>query len=79
MHSLSPEPLATVNRKLDYLIEASTRLGRIDWKNIFVGSLVGLALQQLIPAGPALGELFRVAGHLLRNVLGGLTSPPLLH
>jgi hypothetical protein len=78
-YSLSPEPLAKINRKLDYLIDASTRLGRIDWKNLFVGALISLALRQLSPSGPGLRELFGAAGHLLRHVLGGITSPPLLH
>jgi hypothetical protein len=78
-YSLAGEPLAKVNRKLDYLIDASTRLGRIDWKNIFVSALISLALQQLSPSGPSLRELFAAAGHLLRHVLGGVISPPLLH
>lgn len=78
-YSLTGEPLAKVNRKLDYLIDASTRLGRIDWKNIFVGALLSLALQQLSPSGPGLRELFAAAGHLLRHVLGGVISTPLLH
>ncbi|MEI8013283.1 MAG: hypothetical protein WCH20_00455 [Nitrospira sp.] len=78
-YSLAGEPLATVNRKLDYLIDASTRVGRIDWKNIFVGALLSLALQQLSPSGPGLRELFAAAGHLLRHVLGGVISTPLLH
>jgi hypothetical protein len=78
-YSLASEPLAKVNRKLDYLIDASTRIGRIDWKNIFVGALLSLALQQLSPSGPGLRELFAAAGHLLRHVLGGVISPPLPH
>lgn len=78
-YSLASEPLAKVNGKLDYLIDASTRIGRIDWKNIFVGALVGLVLQQLIP-GSGFQDLIGVASHLLRRVLGGvISSPPLLH
>jgi hypothetical protein len=78
-YSLAGEPLAKVNRKLDYLIDASTRLGRIDWKNIFVGAIVGLVLEQLIPSGSGFQQLIGIAGHLLRHVLGGVISPPLLH
>lgn len=78
-HELSDEPLRRVNDKLDYLIDASTRLGRIDWKNLFVGALISLAIQQLTPSGPSLRELFGAAGHLLRYLLGGIISPPLLH
>ena len=77
-YSLAGEPLAKVNRKLDYLIDAATRLGRIDWKNIFVGALVGLILQQVIPSDSGFRELLGAAGHLLRHVLGGIMSPPLL-
>ncbi|MBK5282315.1 MAG: hypothetical protein JJE16_09525 [Nitrospiraceae bacterium] len=78
-YSLASEPLAKVNRKLDYLIDASTRVGRIDWKNIFVGALVGLVLQQLIPSDSGFQQLIGIAGHLLRHVLGGVIPPPLLH
>lgn len=78
-YSLASEPLATVNRKLDYLIDASKRLGRIDWKNIFVAALITLALERVIPSGSGLRELFGFAGNLLRHVLSGVISPPLLH
>ena len=78
-YSLADEPLAKVNRKLDYLIDASTRLGRIDWKNLFVGALISLAVQHLTPSSPGLRELLGTAWHLLRHVLGSVISPPLLH
>jgi hypothetical protein len=78
-YSLEGDSLTKINRKLDYLIDASTRLGRIDWKNLFVGALISLALQQLSPSGPGLRELVGAAGHLLRTVLAGVMSPPLLH
>lgn len=32
-----------VQEKLDYLIDRSKKMGRIDWKNLFVGTLMGLA------------------------------------
>ena len=57
-YCLAEEPLRRVHAKLDYLIDASTRVGRIDWKNIFVSSLIALALQQLSSTGPGLRELF---------------------
>ena len=78
-YSLGDEPLAEVNRKLDYLIDASIRLGRIDWKNICVATLFSLAVQYLTPSGPDVRELFSTAWHLLRHVLGSVVSPPLLH
>jgi hypothetical protein len=78
-YSLSSEPLAKVNRKLDYLIDTSTRLGRKDWTIMCVGILVSLAIPQLTPSGPGVRELFAVAWNLIRHVLGGVISPPLLH
>ena len=32
-----------INEKLDYLIHASKRMGRMDWKNVFVGAFVNIA------------------------------------
>jgi hypothetical protein len=78
-YTISSEPLAKVNRKLDYLIDASRRVGRIDWKTIFVGALVGLVLERLIPAGSGFQQLIGIAGYLLRHVFGNVISPPLLH
>jgi hypothetical protein len=78
-YSLPSEPLAKVNRKLDYLIDASTRIGRKDWTIMCVGILVSLAIPQLTPSGPGVRELFAVAWNLVRHVLGGVISPPLLH
>ena len=78
-YSLADEPLAEVNRKLDYLIDASSRLGRIDWKNIVIGALVTLALERVLRSGSGMSDLFGFAGHLLRQLLGGVISPPLLH
>ena len=78
-YTLESEPLARINRQLDYLIDASTRLGRIDWKNLFVGALISLALQQLPSSGPGVRELIAAAGHFLRHVLGSVLAPPLLH
>ena len=78
-YSLADEPLAQVNRKLDYLIDASTRVGRKDWKVLFLGILFTLVVEQLIPSGPGLRELFGIAGHLIHQLLGGGMSPPLPH
>ncbi len=33
-----------VQEKLDYLIDRSKKMGRIDWKNIFVATFMGLAV-----------------------------------
>jgi len=40
---LGDEQFGIVQNKLDYLIDRSKKMGRIDWKNLFVGTLMGLA------------------------------------
>lgn len=36
--------LEDANRKLDYLVEASTRLGRFDWRNLVVGVFMDIVV-----------------------------------
>ena len=78
-YTLDHEPLATFNRKLDYLIDASTRFGRKDWIILCIGLVMTLASPQLTPSGPSVQELFGIAWHLVRQLLGHVISPPLLH
>jgi hypothetical protein len=40
-HSLSKVQIQTLEEKLDYLIDASARLGRKDWLNAFIGAILG--------------------------------------
>lgn len=40
----TPEQLGLINRKLDEILNASTRLGRKDWINYVAGSLTGLCI-----------------------------------
>jgi hypothetical protein len=40
MHSLSKAQIQTLEEKLDYLIDASTRLGRKDWLIVFIGAIL---------------------------------------
>lgn len=36
------QEIKAINDKLDYLIDSSKRMGRIDWKNVFVGAIVNI-------------------------------------
>jgi hypothetical protein len=43
-HSLSKAQIQTLDEKVDYLIDASTRLGRKDWLMAFIGAILGFVL-----------------------------------
>jgi hypothetical protein len=45
-----PEPeRGILNAKIDYLVDAAGRLGRIDWRNAFVGAVLGYILTAGLP------------------------------
>jgi hypothetical protein len=46
---LSQEQLLLVQSKLDYIAEKATTLGRVDWKNLFIGTLIGTIVQLAVP------------------------------
>jgi hypothetical protein len=71
----TPEALRSLNSKLDYLIDGSKRLGRIHWKDIFVSTMIGIAVQLSLP-GDQTHELLRFVGQLLRQILGAVLSLP---
>jgi hypothetical protein len=48
-YSLSEEQMRALNAKLDYLVKAAGRLGRIDWRNAFVGVISGYILAAALP------------------------------
>jgi hypothetical protein len=62
--------------KLDYLINASRRLGRKDWLNVCAGTILVYILTASVPPEAArdmfLG-IMRAIGHLF-----GLPDPPML-
>lgn len=43
-YSLSTTQMSDLNAKLDYLAKATDRLGRIDWRNIFIGSIFSFVI-----------------------------------
>lgn len=48
-YSLSGIQVKELNMKLDYLIKASDRIGRIDWHNALAGAIIGFVLTAALP------------------------------
>jgi hypothetical protein len=66
-YSLSPTQMQVLDAKLDYLVKASGRLGRIDWRNAFVGAMLGFILAAALPPESARDILLT-----LLRAIGGL-------
>lgn len=43
-YSLSAAQMNVLNAKLDYLVKATDRLGRVDWRNALLGVIIGYVL-----------------------------------
>jgi hypothetical protein len=56
--------------RIEYLREASTRMGRRDWLNIFVGTIFSWALTGLAPP-EGVREVLALAAHGLGHLFGG--------
>lgn len=69
-HSLNETQLAALDSRLDFLAEATSRLGRIDWREAFVGSMLGLVLQAIVPVEP-IREVLIIVGRALGHLFGG--------
>lgn len=66
-YSLSAEQTRTLDAKLEYLVDASHRLGRKDWVNAFVGAILGWMLIASLPSEAVRGvflSLLRTIDHL---------------
>jgi hypothetical protein len=64
--SLSEAQTRLLEAKLDYLAKAAGRLGRIDWRNVFVAAIVSFILAAALPPESARALIFgflRVIGH----------------
>lgn len=57
-YSLSAGQMNVLNAKLDYLIKATDRLGRIDWRNALVGVIMGYVLTVALPPESARSMFF---------------------
>jgi hypothetical protein len=60
---LTPEQSRLIEEKLDYIAEKSKSLGKVDWKNIMIGTLVALVVQLALPpeTANALWSIFKEA------------------
>jgi hypothetical protein len=63
-YSLSGERLSRVEAKLDEVVEASHRLGRKDWLNIFLGVMLTVIVTAILPPD--------AVQHIIANVIHGL-------
>ncbi len=61
-YSLSEAQNRVLKAKLDYLVNAAGRLGRTDWRNAFVGAILGYVLTAALPPDSARDMLFRAIG-----------------
>lgn len=64
-HKVDPE---LVEARLNYLAEASNRVGRKDWINLLLSVLVGIVIQAAMPP-ESIRELFRFVGTVLSQIL----------
>jgi hypothetical protein len=53
MHSLSTAQTQALDAKVDYLVDASRRLGRKDWLFAFIGAIFGYTLAVALPSDSA--------------------------
>jgi hypothetical protein len=65
-YELRPAQYEAIEAQLDYLIEASERIGRTDWRGLLVGTLLGLVVQAIVPPEPIRQVMFIV----LRGLAG---------
>ena len=73
-HTLSEAQTRALEAKLDHLVKATSCLGKTDWRNAFVGVMLGFILTVALPpefAREMLLGLFRVIEHFY-----GLPGPP---
>jgi hypothetical protein len=66
-YSLSGPQMQILNAKVDYLVGAAGRLGRIDWRNVLAGAILSFVLTAAFSPESArhiFMELLRAIGHL---------------
>jgi hypothetical protein len=66
-YSLSEPEMLILNAKIDYLVGAAGRLGRIDWRNAFAGAILGFILTAAFPPESA-RSIFMTCLTLLRAI-----------
>lgn len=75
-YELRPAQYEAIEAQLDYLIEASERIGRTDWRGLLVGTLLGLVVQAIVPPEPIRQVMFIVLRGLA-GLFGGDAIPEL--
>ena len=79
-YSLSAEQIRVLDAKIDYLIDAVGRLGRTDWRSMFVGVIINYVLTIGLPPESARSmfltfmTLLRAIGHIFGHHLPELPS-----
>ncbi len=68
-YSLSNGQFAALSAQVEYLLKASERTGRLDWKNIFVGTMFNYLVGAGLTSGRA-GSLFAMATTAIARVYG---------
>jgi hypothetical protein len=68
--SLSEAQLAMIDSRLSYLEEAAGRMGRVDWRNAFVGVMLGLVVEAVAPPD-VVREVLALALRGLSHLFGG--------
>ena len=72
---LTSEQKLFVEVRFTYLEESASRVGRVDWLNIVVATLVGIGVQTALPPD-TIRDLFRFVGSALSQLFGGTPLLP---
>jgi hypothetical protein len=72
---ISEARMLSAAAKLDYVVEASRRLGRKDWAIIFGGAIVSTIVADLLPR-EVMGDILTMAAQVLGHIFGGGAGPP---
>ncbi|OZV12380.1 hypothetical protein CIW83_09810 [Tissierella sp. P1] len=63
------EEIKIINQKLDYLTDAVKRMGRTDWKNIFIGVMIDIGIN--IISNPVQRQKI---GQMIQNMFSGIVK-----
>lgn len=69
--SLDQNRIEIIDAKLNYLLEASGRLGRKDWKNLSIGVLINIFIGQVLPP-TMMSDVFSMFGNLFNWIVKGI-------
>ena len=74
-YQLTPGQYEAIDARLDYLVDAAKRgVGRIDWRNALVGSLLSLVITSLVPVEP-IQQLLPMVLRGIAALFGGDAAP----